>query len=203
MEQEIWKDIKGFEGLYQISNLGRAKSLDRIILTKNNKKQFYKGIILKQTPDKKGYFRIKISKNNKIFTKQIHTLVAQAFIPNIKNKKEVNHKDLNKQNNCITNLEWVSRKENMQHAFQNGVLNNFYEKSKKYNKEKCQNKYGYIYQYDKEMNYINKYPSAKVASEITGVYARTILACINNEPNRKTAGGYIWLRESEVVKNGI
>lgn len=194
------KILKVLNGFYQISNIGRIKSLDRIILTKNNKKQFYKGIILKQTPDKNGYLRIKLSKNNKIFTKQIHTLVAQTFIPNLNNLPEINHKDFNKQNNCVDNLEWCTRKENMQHALLNGALNNFYEKSKKYNKEKCKNKYGYIYQFDKQMNFINKFPSVKIAFEKTGVYARTILSCINHETNRKTAGGYIWLKESEVVK---
>lgn len=114
--EEIWKDIKGYEGLYQISNLGRVKSLDRI-----SKGRKYKSKILSIQKNKNGYQTITLydCSNYKGFT--IHRLVALSFIPNPQNKKCVNHKDGNKENNKVTNLEWVTHSENMKHAFDKGL----------------------------------------------------------------------------------
>ena len=94
--QEIWKDIKDFENMYQVSNLGRVKSLPRIIMRKDGKKQTIKGQILKGSKDTKGYIQVELKKNNKRNIKVIHRLVALAFIPNEKNKEQVNHIDGNK-----------------------------------------------------------------------------------------------------------
>lgn len=98
---EIWVDIKGFEGLYQISNLGRVKSVTRNLIRKIqvNKKHIY------------GYCEITLSKNNKDFRYKIHHLVAEHFIPNPYNKPQVNHIDGNKLNNTVSNLEWVTYEE--------------------------------------------------------------------------------------------
>lgn len=113
---EIWKDIKDYEGLYQVSNLGRVKILDRIVTEKNNKRnQFWKGHIVKATDNGRGYQVVSLRKDGKRNNKYVHRLVAEAFIPNPENKKEVNHKDLNKRNNCLENLEWVSQIENKLH----------------------------------------------------------------------------------------
>jgi alpha-N-acetylglucosamine transferase len=110
--KEIWKDIPDYEGLYQISNLGRVKSLDRI--TRNGNGNFTKkGRILKNIINNKGYYYVHLKKegsNKKIY---VHRLVAQAFIPNKNNKEEVNHIDCNPANNKVDNLEWVTHKENM------------------------------------------------------------------------------------------
>jgi len=119
---EIWKDIKDYEGYYQISNLGRVKSLYRII------KHEAKGeIIILQKILKvwfsSGYFRITLWKNNKRKTKTIHRLIALNFIPNPENKKEINHKNGIKTDNRIENLEWCTHKENMHHAIKNGLIN--------------------------------------------------------------------------------
>ena len=105
---EIWKKIKGFEN-YEISNLGRVKS--------NNLK---KEKILKFRITKTGYYRVMLQKN--CFKKEllVHRLVAEAFIPNKENKKEVNHIDLNKSNNRVENLEWTTRSENIAHSYLNG-----------------------------------------------------------------------------------
>jgi len=117
--QEIWKDIKDFENMYQVSNLGRVKSLPRIIMRKDGKKQTIKGQFLKGSKDTKGYIQVELKKDGKRNIKVIHRLVALAFIPNVENKEQVNHIDGNKENNCTSNLEWCTCQENIQHAWKN------------------------------------------------------------------------------------
>lgn len=95
--QEIWKPVVGFEEYFEISNLGRLKRKDRI---------------LKATNDR-GYLKIKLSVNGKRYLRYIHRLVAEAFIPNPNNYKEVNHKDSNPENNRVDNLEWCDRRYNL------------------------------------------------------------------------------------------
>lgn len=112
---EVWKDIEGFEGCYQISNKGRVKSLARRCGTVLKKETIRK---LSYTHD--GYTKIRLIGNGKDVTTRIHRLVAKAFITNIENKETVNHKDGNKRNNCIENLEWMDRKEQLYHAYENG-----------------------------------------------------------------------------------
>ena len=104
--KELWKDIKGYEGLYQVSNLGRVK---RVTTSR----------ILKGCKDKDGYLKVILCKNNIKSTKTVHRLVAQAFIPNTENKLEVNHIDEDKANNTVNNLEWSTRKENLNHGTRN------------------------------------------------------------------------------------
>ena len=111
LEGEFWDWISGYEGLYQISTFGRIKSFIR------NKVKICKPMI-----NKNGYLRISLRKNNipKIFS--VHRLVAQTFIPNPKNLKEVNHKFGNKFDNYFKNLEWCTDSENKKHAFKNGLM---------------------------------------------------------------------------------
>ena len=108
--EEIWKDIEGYEGLYQISNLGRVKSL--------NYHRSGKEGILKPKQDKYGYLVVCLSKNNKHKYMTVHRLVAKSFCnnDNPQEKNQVNHIDENKQNNVYTNLEWCTPKENMNHG---------------------------------------------------------------------------------------
>lgn len=106
--QEIWKDIKGYEGLYQVSNLGRIRSTDKIVKRGKNGDYFRKGIILKPQKSKNGYLVCKLSKNGICPSKNIHRLVAEAFIDNPNNYPCINHKDENKQNNIVDNLEYCS-----------------------------------------------------------------------------------------------
>ena len=113
MIQEVWKDIKGYEGLYQISNLGRVKTLNRICKIHRKATREIKEIILTTKFLPKGYCFIALYKNNKETKFYIHRLVATAFIPNIDNKPQVNHKDGNKNNNVVSNLEWVTPSENL------------------------------------------------------------------------------------------
>ena len=113
--KEEWKDIKDYEGLYQVSNLGNVKALDRVIKDSTRERtQHIKSHILKPTDNGRGYQIVSLNKNGRK-NKYVHRLVAEAFIDNPENKKEVNHKDLNKKNNCVDNLEWINQKENKEH----------------------------------------------------------------------------------------
>jgi len=122
IEGEIWKDIEGYENLYQISNKGRLKALPRKKF--NNYHNFWfitKEIIRKLRFDKvNGYILTTITNNKgKLYSYKVHRLVAQAFIPNPENKPEVNHIDGNKTNNNDWNLEWSTKIENTRHTFKN------------------------------------------------------------------------------------
>lgn len=124
--REIWKDIDGYEGYYQISNLGRVKSLGRNIYNSNGKFQRYKKEkikIPKTTSD--GYSAVTLSINchNKTFS--VHSLVANAFLdkPVSNEPLEINHIDTNRKNNCVTNLEWITHKENIAHSVMLGNYN--------------------------------------------------------------------------------
>ena len=112
---EIWKDIQGYEGIYQVSSHGRVKSL-------NYNKTGLEGI-LNPNNNGKGYLQVYLTKNKKSKKVLIHRLVAQAFLYKPIDKNYVNHKDGNKSNNNVNNLEWCTRSENQQHAFDTGLIN--------------------------------------------------------------------------------
>lgn len=124
--EEIWKDIENWEGLYQVSNLGRLRSLDRMVWNKANQSHsLIKGCIKKPDTKDKSYAQIGLAKNGGFSKYLIHRLVAKAFIPNPNNLPEVNHKDLNKMNNHSDNLEWSTRLGNARHAKENGSYRGF------------------------------------------------------------------------------
>lgn len=109
---EIWKDIPGYENLYQVSNLGRVRSLDRVV-----KNHLYKGKIMTPVDNSNGYLTVKLSKNHKYKRFYIHILVAMVFL-NFDNSSslEINHIDHNKYNNIVDNLEIVTHKDNLRKA---------------------------------------------------------------------------------------
>jgi len=124
---EIWKDIHNFSN-YQISNMGNIKRKERLIIDSRNHKYLLKEKILKSTKLKNGYLTVTLRKNKKSYLKYIHVLVAESFLGFNKNLI-VNHKDGNKDNNHVTNLEWVTYSENNQHAYDNNLKSkneNFY-----------------------------------------------------------------------------
>ena len=109
---EEWRDIQGYEGIYQISNLGRVKSIGGRCGTVNRKEK-----IRAKSFTHDGYEKIRLQHNGKDETKRVHRLVADAFIPNPENKDTINHKDGDKTNNTVSNLEWLDRTEQMLHAY--------------------------------------------------------------------------------------
>ena len=111
--KEIWKDIPNYEGLYQVSNLGRVKSLDRVVTFKNGTKRLFKGVIRKQTIDKANRCCVKLCKNNKEENCYVHSLVALSFIGERPKGYVVAHYDGNPQNNNISNLRYDLYRENM------------------------------------------------------------------------------------------
>ena len=162
---EIWCDIDGYEGLYQISNKGRVKSL-------------YKGSerILKLWDNGRGYLRVYLTKENTSKYIRVHRLVARAFIPNPENKPQVNHKDENKLNNCVENLEWSTAKEN----------NNFGTRN-----ERAGNSLSIpILQYSKSGKFIREWTGAHEVERVLGIYHTSITQCCKGK--RKSAGGFVW-----------
>lgn len=171
----IWKDIPNYEGLYQIDNFGNIKSLHNY-RGKNN--------ILKPRI-KRGYYTIGLRKDGKRKWIGIHRLLAETFIPNPNNYPVVNHKDENKLNNNLDNLEWCTVS-----------YNNSYGTRLKRVKSKVAKP---ILQFDLEGNFLKQYPSLMDASRETNLNQSTMSHCANGK--YKTCGGYIWKYKSEVMPN--
>lgn len=118
-----WKSPKGYKGLYLVSTNGQVKSLARAKpMPRGGGIHYKQERILKAIPGSHGYLGLSLCKNGKVSSFLIHRLMAEMFLPNPKDKREVNHKDGNKLNNRIENLEWVTKLENMQHASRNGLV---------------------------------------------------------------------------------
>lgn len=174
--QEIWKDIKDYEGLYQVSNLGRIKSLERKVKNTKSSYRIIKEKILSCGKSSNGYCYIILCKKQNRKPFRIHRLVAEAFIPNPNNYLEVNHKDENKLNNKADNLEWCNHKYNINYG-------NLIKKNAKKHKKK-------VMQYTKNNVFIKEYSSLKEASNKIGINSSSIIRCCKGK--QKTCGGYIW-----------
>lgn len=121
--KEEWRDIVGYEGIYQVSNTGLVRSLDRLRKHKGNNVVKIKGVTLKgYVSDSTGYRMVGLSKNGNAKTFTVHRLTATHFLENIKNKPQVNHIDCDKLNNRIDNLEWSTSSENTKHAYDNNLI---------------------------------------------------------------------------------
>ncbi len=122
MKNEIWKNIKDFNNIYQVSNYGRIRGINRLVNSKSNSYKVVKGQLRVCIKGNCGYLRVSLSKNNYNKYYSVHRLVAMAFIINDDNKSTVNHKDGNKLNNNLDNLEWMTKSENILHGLKNRLI---------------------------------------------------------------------------------
>jgi hypothetical protein len=122
METEIWLPVVGYEGLYEVSNFGRVKNLNKLAKTNGGGVRCYTEKILRLQKRSAGYAQVGLRKSKRQTSKLVHRLVAAAFIPNPENKPCVNHKNSNRFDNRVENLEWCTPAENLQHAIDCGNL---------------------------------------------------------------------------------
>ena len=191
--EEIWVDIHGFEGFYQVSNIGRVRSLDRTITRSDGRTKHIEGkIISLNCTTNSGYFTVDLYKDNVSHKYYAHRLVAEHFCDNPCNKPIVNHKDENKLNNNADNLCWATYSENLMwndsrakrpynpSVKNQAALKKLWEKNKRP-----------VNQYDICGNYVRTYSCAKEAAEAVGLKSPCSIrsVCIGR---RKTAGDYIW-----------
>lgn len=179
-EEEIWKDIKDFEGLYQISNYGRVKCLPKYIYSLGYP-QLRKEKISKLQCNKYGYMQTTLYKNHKPKTFTIHRLVAETFLENPNNLPCVNHKDEDKTNNYIENLEWCTHKYNDNYGTRGKRIS---EKHLLKGVKKA------IIQYDLQGNFIKEWNSLTIACKELHYNINYISLCCNNK--RKSYNGYKW-----------
>lgn len=205
LPKQCWNDIPGYEGLYQVSNTGRVRSL--------NYKRTGKTKALKQCTDKDGYKKVVLCKDGKYKTYYIHRLVALAFIPNPDNLPEVNHKDEDKTNNYYKNLEWCTRKYNNNYGTRNKKISKA-NKGKKFTGEhkrkmsenhadfkgKNSSRYGKgkpVLMFTLDGEYIRRFECVADANEYLDKdrHNRNIRKCARG--GSKTAYGYIWKYEED------
>ena len=172
---EIWKDIKGYEGWYQVSSQGRVRSLDRFINCTHNGKRKVSGRVLVGSNGGRGYVLVILTKNSKQTYKYVHRLVAEAFIPNPNNLPQINHKDENKTNNCVDNLEWCDGLYNINYGtVRERIIKNTSKQ---------------VQQFDENMLFVKQYPSQIEASRETGILQGAISQSISKGCK---AGGFYW-----------
>ena len=169
---ETWKNIKGYEGLYQVSNMGRVKSLER----KDSLGRIVKERVLKTAPNAQGYPIVSLCAGGRQKIFKVHRLVCQAFHKNPENKPCVNHIDENKTNNCASNLEWCTYAENNSHGTHNERVAKARSKP--------------VGQYTRYGDLVKVWPSTQEAERQAGFNHGNISEVANG--NRKTAHGFIW-----------
>lgn len=175
--EEIWKDVQGYEGIYQVSNFGRVKSLPRKVLNWNSNRYLKETILTQSTTKCREYPLIRLCKDGKIKYISVHRLVATAFIPNPNNLPMINHKDENKQNNRVDNLEWCDHLYNVHYG--TGIQRGARSRGKS------------VLMIDATTKEVIKtFGSAREAYKETGVWYKSISSACKNR--YKTAGGYIW-----------
>lgn len=196
MENEIWKPVVGFEGLYEVSSFGRVKSLERVMHRKNSGDIVIKERIMCPTPNFKGYLYVKLYNYGRPKMKKIHRLVAEAFIPNPLNKPHIDHIDTDKRNNNVDNLRWVTASENKNNELTRelhrrimdaAVTRKCLDGRMANNSETMERT---VLQFSKDGELIKEFHSLRSANDETGAGVGHISAVCHGK--RKTAGGYIW-----------
>lgn len=187
-EKEIWKPIKGYEGVYEVSNFGRVRSLDRLVTNTKGVSQRYKGRILKPQKDKDGYLYVELNKCGDSKKFRIHQIVAKCFIPNPNNFPQINHKDENPLNNHVSNIEWCHQQYNNTYGNRISKMLKTY-KSNGYSRP--------VIQFDTKGNYIKEYTflsdTKKDGFNLHCVYQ----CCIFKITNHKR---FIWLYKEDADK---
>jgi hypothetical protein len=187
---EIWKDIVGYEGLYQVSDMGRVRSLDRIV-NGNGGSQLKKGKTLKQDVNMNGYSLVRLCKYGVAIGVSVHRLVALAFLPNDNTSLQVNHKDEVKANNNLDNLEWCTASYNTNYGSRNDIV------ARKLTNHplKCKR----VLQFDINMNLIKEYESTREC-ERQGFHQSSVQRCCVGK--QKTHIGYLWKYKEVGILNG-
>lgn len=186
MTKEIWKDVVGYEGFYEVSNIGNIKSRNRVVSFKSGLCQRINGISKKKTKATNGYLKASLSMNGENKTVLLHRLVAIAFIPNPEYKSQVNHINSNRIDNRVENLEWATPSENIKHGYAFGNI-------KSNNKGMCGSLSKVskrVEQLDLNDNTITIFDSLSEASNITKTPPSGISKCCNGK--RITSGGFKW-----------
>lgn len=181
---EIWKDVVGYEGIYKVSSLGRIKRVGKY---RNQTAEWESERVLKPAQKPNGYKFCQLSKNNETKAKHIHRLVAEAFIPNPDNKPTVNHKNGNKEDNRVENLEWATYTENNLHSM---YIIHGYKKGDRKNGSGSKR----VIQIDMNGEVIAEFPSYREAQRQTGIKGIDVVCRGEKQKGRRqyTAGGYLW-----------
>lgn len=174
-----WRDIKDYEGYYQVSDTGVVKAIERTIVFADGRKRKYPEKILpikEWFKNGNGYLMVSLTKHHKTKGFSVHRLVAEAFLPNPNNLPQVNHKDENKSNNSALNLEWCDQKYNNRYSNAIGVI-----------------------QYDEYWNIVKVWSCIAEASERLSIPAPNIINCCKKKS--RSAGGFYWCYEEDTSKN--
>ena len=172
---EVWRPVRDFEGLYEVSNLARVRSVSRWVQA-GTTKRLAKSTILKSHPLPSGYLTVTLKDKGRTATVTIHRLVAEAFVPNPNNLQDVNHKDEEKTNNLPSNLEWCDRKYNINYG------TGKYRKTENYRKP--------IEQLTLDGKHVAYFESARQAARVTDYKQSRLWEALSGK--RKTAYGYQW-----------
>ena len=188
--EEIWKDVVGYEGLYQVSNLGRVRSTTREVIHSSGMVQHRNGKILSVDKGEKGYLSVYLYREGKKKFYGIHRLVAQAFLPNPNNLPQVNHKDENTSNNMVENLEWCTRKYNVNYgtARKRGLAT-----------KRAKNSIGAeipVLQYELDGKFVKRYDSSRAAERETETSSVAIRRCCVGKYRQNK--GFLWIYERDI-----
>lgn len=181
--KEDWVPIRGYEGLYDISNKGRVRSLDRTVKCQGGD-YHVTGRILKLHKKPSGYMFVTLAKNGRAKRYYLHRLIAEAFIPNPLRLKQINHKDENKTNNALSNLEWCTASYNINYGKRSAKVIETKNKNASIGAERP------VLKFDKSGKFIKEYQSIKIAAERNGVYRSNIYKCCSGKYSQ--TGGYKW-----------